>query len=60
MLFVEDEKREAQEDDEIRQRVSAEIEGPLENQDLVSLDGVEVVIHGQEDLGGRGVAGATR
>lgn len=42
-----------QEDDQIRQRVSAEISEPLKNQDLVPLDGVEVVVHGQEDLRGR-------
>lgn len=41
----------------IRQRIGAELitgdQTDLENQDLVSLDGVEIVVHGQKDLDGK-------
>lgn len=54
MLFQEHELRETR--GTIRQRGRAELIAEdltnLEDEDLVSLDGVEVVVHGEEDLGG--------
>lgn len=47
-----------QTDRAIRQRERAELFANLEDVDFVSLDGVEVVVHGQEDLkGSRGNIG---
>lgn len=41
----------------IRQRTGAELisgdQTDLKNQDLVSLDGVEIIVHGQKDLDGK-------